>query len=112
MSFPELGTVVHYVERNPDCGGHTCRPALVTAVGGWVLEESRELPDSTDRRRVLVERWDPNAIAACVMTPSGTFAHESLARDPGHLSVDPRDPVLCTGLLHRFGTWHWPGGSR
>lgn len=108
--IPDLGDRVHYVSHGSADGTHprACRLAWVTGVGGWVTEEVRSLPDGLDTRRVVVERWAPDAIAARVVTPTGDFVHEALARDPGRRG-EPGEPTLCTGRAHRPGTWHWPG---
>lgn len=106
---PELGDRVHYVSHGSADGTHPreCRLALVTGVGGWVVEDVRTLPDALANRRVIVERWDIDAVHARVLTPTGDFVHEALDHDPGR-TPERGDPTLCTGRLHRSATWHWP----
>lgn len=108
--MPELGSHVHYVAHGSADGTHprACRLAIVTGVGAWVVEEVRELPDAIANRRVVVERWDVDAVSARVLTPTGEFTHEALPRDSGRIA-EQGDPVLCTGKLHRPATWHWGG---
>ena len=106
--IPELGERVHYVAHGSADGTHprACRLALVTGVGAWVTEEVRDLPDSPATRRVVVERWEIDALAVRVLTPTGEFVHEALRRDSGARAE--RDAEMCTGRAHRPGTWHWP----
>lgn len=108
--MPDLGDRVHYVAHGSADGTHprACRLALVTGVGGWIADEVRALPDAPSTRRVVVESWRIDAVAAHVLTPGGWFVHEALSYDPGRTG-EQGDPVLCTGRLHRPGTWHWPG---
>ena len=112
IPVPAVGRMVHYVAYGSADGTHpqACRPALVTEVGAWVDEEVRPLDDSTQRRRILVQRFDPIAVGARVITPSGEFTHGALVHDAGHEPHDLDAPIpdLCTGRLHPGGTWHWP----
>lgn len=108
--IPQLGDRVHYVAHGSADGTYprACRLATVTGTGGWVTEEVRTLPDGLDTRRVVVERWAPDAVAAHVQTPTGWFIHEALEHDAG-AAAESDGPLLCTGRAHGPGTWHWPG---
>lgn len=108
--MPGLGDRVHYVAHGSADGTYprACRLATITGVGGWVTDEVRDLPGGTATRRVVVERWDIAAVAAHVQTPTGWHVHEVLAYDAGR-GAEQGEPGLCTGRVHRPGTWHWPG---
>jgi hypothetical protein len=111
---PETGDRVHYVSYGTPGGEYSreCRAAVVTTPGQWVTVETVQRRDR--KQRTLLQNWEPDAAALYVMNPTGIFLNETVMHDPGHEVLHPEDipedrlPLLCTGLDHSGGTWHWP----
>lgn len=106
---PFLTEPVHYVAYGTPGGEYpsTCRAATVTAVGAWVDVQTRVVdaaePNIQAHRQVW-QAWYPDAVALCVMNPTGMFFNEKVRHDPGALveqagGIAPRH-------AHRGGTWH------
>lgn len=116
---PFLGEPVHYVSFGTPGGEYssTCRHAVVTAVGAWVDAETRIVaasdPAHPDRPhpmpgswRQVWQQWQPDAVALCVMNPTGLFLNERVPHHNGRSvegSVDPIAGVFPGGTWHRAG---------
>lgn len=114
---PAINQLVHYVAHGSADGTYpqACRSALITNVGAWVDDETRELDGTPEQRRVVMQHWDHMAVALTVFNPTGMFMHGAIRYDEGRQLgaaydeyFEPGRSVLCTGLAHAGGTWHWP----
>lgn len=106
---PSVGRIVHYVSYGTPGGEYpqACRAAIVTAVGGWVDQEIRDLViEDGIRRREVRQYFDPDALALTVENPTGTFKDLYIPYHGGTASEVHTD--LCLGRSYPGGTWHAP----
>jgi len=106
-----VGKVVHYTSYGAPGGGYTrqCRAATITEVGGWrtVGTSTVNTGEQDQRRRTLVQEWDPDMMGLVVHNPTGTFNNTMVPYHPGEMGTE--DPQMCDGLEHPGGSWHWSG---
>ena len=109
MQSPSVGRIVHYVSRGSADGHYpqACRAAIVTAIGGWIVQEVQDLPTEDGiQRRLVREYFDPDALALTVENPTGTFKDLYIPYHGGTASEVHTE--LCNGRHYLGGTWHWP----
>lgn len=93
---PTVNRMVHYRAFGTPGGEYppACRAATITEVGAWMTVPaftSEWEEEDGQRRRSLLQVWDPEACALHVANPTGQFFN-TCRHDEG-----------MSG-----GTWHWP----
>lgn len=95
---PSVGRIVHYVSYGTPGGefSRQCRAAIITDVRNPIMTGGM-------------------VVSLCVLNPAGQFFNTGVMLHRGTpVTSGPADAerplpgVLCDGLDHPGGTWHWP----
>lgn len=123
---PSVGRIVHYVSYGTPGGEYpsVCRAATIAEAGAWTRPGPQpDVPPLHGARRTVDEVYDADAVALCVMNPTGVFLngpvryHDPQSPTPGDSGCintgqhgEPFRYCACgwSEPSLRGGTWHWP----